>query len=77
MTSVGGAPPLRSLEWWPVCFLASLLAAQAAPKTAAGRAHERAQLRAAQHEAAMNRDDAGDNLLDMGKDLRDRFGFPK
>jgi hypothetical protein len=104
------------MKFLKTCFLAGLLAvgAQAVPKTQAQRAHERAQLRAAQHEAAMNTDDAKarqrtrehladqrrtaykhrhdqdmgddiernadearDNLLDMGKDVRDWFGFPK
>ena len=97
-----------------VCLLATLLAvgASAAPKTQAQRNHERAQLRAAQREAAANTDDAkarqrtrehkadmkatakrhrndnstgddivrnteeaGDNITDTGKDIRDFFGF--
>jgi len=104
-----------------VCFLAGLLFApglvltgQAAPKTQAQRNHERAQLRAAQREAAQERagvdvkaqrrtreheadlrgtardhrndqdlgddisrnaDEAHDNLKDVGKDIRDWFGW--
>lgn len=97
-----------------VCLLATLLAvgASAAPKTQAQRNHERAQLRAAQREAAANRGDAkdrqrereyqrdsratakrnahgnstgedivrnteeaGDNITNTGKEIRDWFGF--
>lgn len=97
-----------------VCLLATLLAvgASAAPKTQAQRDHERAQLRAAQREAAANRPDAkdrqrerelhadrkatakrhrgdnstgedivrnteeaGDNITNTGKEIRDWFGF--
>lgn len=97
-----------------VCLLATLLAvgASAAPKTQAQINRERAQLRAAQREAAQNSPDAkaaqrtrehqrdmkatakrhrgdnstgedivrnteeaGDNIVDTGKDIRDWFGF--
>ncbi len=97
-----------------VCLLATLLAvgAHAAPKTQAQINRERAQLRAAQREAAVNSNDAkarqrtrehradmkatarrhrhdnstgddivrnaeeaGDNIVDTGKDIRDWFGF--